>query len=189
MIPESDRPWWSWAPNFPKPAIIAIALAVDLIIGGTWFYGIFMRGEATFSNPSPVGDVIINVNPMANVATALALIQLNLEVIYMILTKRRNLYEKEQAVAKAKAEAEVRAKAEGIAEGKAEGIAQGKAAGIAQGKAAGIAQGKAAAEAAAAARIREWYEAHRHDLANAPPPPYSNGYQNGAGQTDSPSQE
>ena len=157
MNPESDRPWWSWAPNFPKPAIIAIALAVDLIIGGTWFYGIFIRDAATFSNPSPVGDVIINANPMANVATALALIQLNLEVIYMILTKRRNLYEKEQAVAKAKAEAEVRAKAAG--------------------------------EAAAAARIREWYEAHRHDLTNAPPPPYSNGYQNGAGQTDSPSQE
>ena len=166
MIPESDRPWWSWAPNFPKPAIIAIALAVDLIIGGTWFYGIFIRDAATFSSPGPVGDVIINVNPMANVATALALIQLNLEVIYMILTMRRNLYEKEQAVAKAKAEAEVRAKAEGIAEG------------------------KAAAEAAAAARIREWYEAHRHDLTNAPPPPYSNGSWNGAGgRPDSPDQE
>ena len=105
---------------------------------------------------------------MANVATALALIQLNLEVIYMILTKRRNLYEKEQAVAKAKAEAEAAA-----------------AAATARAKAAGIAQGQAEAEA----RIREWYEAHRHDLTNAPPPPYSNGYQNGAGQTDSPSQE
>ena len=158
MNPESDRPWWSWAPNFPKPAIIVLALAVDLIIGGTWFYGIFIRDAATFSNPSPVGDVIINANPMANVVTALALIQLNLEVIYMILTKRRNLYEKEQAEARAKA--------------------------------AGIAEGKAQAEAAAAARIREWYEAHRHDLTNAPPPPYSNGYQNGAGrQTDSPDQE
>ena len=161
MNPESDRPWWSWAPNFPKPAIIAIALAVDLIIGGTWFYGIFIREAATFSSPNPAGDVIINANPMANVATALTLIQLNLEVIYMILTKRRNLYEKEQAVAKAKAEAEVRAKAAGIAQGQAE----------------------------AEARIREWYEAHRHDLTNAPPPPYSNGYQNGAGQTDSPDQE
>ena len=177
MNPESDRPWWSWAPNFPKPAIIVLALAVDLIIGGTWFYGIFIRGDATFSSPSPVGDVIINADPMANVVTALALIQLNLEVIYMILTMRRNLYEKEQAVAKAKAEAEVRAKAEGIAEGKAEGIAQGKAAGIAQG------------QAETEARIREWYEAHRHDLTNAPPPPFSNGSWNGAGQTDSPSQE
>ena len=162
MNPESDRPWWSWAPNFPKPAIIVLALAVDLIIGGTWFYGIFIRDAATFSNPSPVGDVIINANPMANVVTALALIQLNLEVIYMILTMRRNLYEKEQAVAKAKAEAKAEAEV----------------------------RGKAAGEAAAAARIREWYEAHRHDLTNAPPPPYSNGYQNGAGrQTDSPDQE
>ena len=169
MNPESDRPWWSWAPNFPKPAIIVLALAVDLIIGGTWFYGIFIRDAATFSSPSPVGDVIINANPMANVVTALALIQLNLEVIYMILTKRRNLYEKEQAVAKA----EVRAKAAGIAEGKAQAQAEAQA----------------RAEAAAAARIREWYEAHRHDLTNAPPPPFSNGYQNGAGQTDSPSQE
>ena len=165
MIPEPDKPWWSWAPNFPKPAIIAIALAVDLIIGGTWFYGIFIRDAATFSNPSPVGDVIINANPMANVATALTLIQLNLEVIYMILTKRRNLYEKEQA--------EARAKAAGIAEGKA------------QGKAAGIAQGQAEAEA----RIREWYEAHRHDLTNAPPPPYIDGHQNGAGgRPDTPAQ-
>jgi len=169
MNPEPDKPWWSWAPNFPKPAIIAIALAVDLIIGGTWFYGIFIRGEATFSNPSPVGDVIINANPMANVATALALIQLNLEVIYMILTKRRNLYEKEQAVAKAKAEAEAEAEAA-----------------AARAKAAGIAQGQAEAEA----RIREWYETHRHDLTNAPPPPFSNGSWNGAGrQPDSPDQE
>ena len=167
MNPEPDKPWWSWAPNFPKPAIIILALAVDLIIGGTWFYGIFIRDAATFSSPSPAGDVIINANPMANVATALTLIQLNLEVIYMILTKRRNLYEKEQAVAKAKAEAEAEA-----------------AAAAARAKAAGIAQGQAETEA----RIREWYEAHRHDLANAPPPPYSNGYQNGAGQTDSPSQ-
>ena len=41
---------------------------------------------------------------MANLAAVLGLLQLNAEVIYMILTKRRNLWEKEQAVAKAKAE-------------------------------------------------------------------------------------
>ena len=52
------------------------------------------------------------------------------------------------------------------------------------------ARGKAAAEAAAAARIREWYEAHRHDLTNAPPPPYIDEHRNGAGrQPDSPAQE
>ena len=52
------------------------------------------------------------------------------------------------------------------------------------------AQAKAEGEAAAAARIREWYEAHRHDLANAPPPPYIDGHQNGAGgRPDTPAQE
>ena len=51
------------------------------------------------------------------------------------------------------------------------------------------AEAAAQAEAAAAARIREWYEAHRHDLTNAPPPPYIDGHQNGAGgRPDSPAQ-
>ena len=47
-----------------------------------------------------------------------------------------------------------------------------------------VAKAKAEGEAAAAARIREWYEAHRHDLSNAPPPPYINGH-----QPDSPAKE
>ena len=59
----------------------------------------------------------------------------------------------------------------------------------ARAEARGKAAGEAAAEAAAAARIREWYEAHRHDLTNAPPPPYINDHRNGAGQPDSPAQE
>ena len=61
---------------------------------------------------------------------------------------------------------------------------------VAKAKAEAAAQATAAAEAAAAARIREWYEAHRHDLANAPPPPYIDGHQNGAGHPPhSPAQE
>ena len=112
MEPESHRPWWSWAPNFPKPAIIALTVATDLVIGGTWLYGIFFRGDATPYNPSPVLDVIINANPMANLVAALALLQLNAEVIYMILTKRRNYWEKEQAVAKAAEKAAAKAREE-----------------------------------------------------------------------------
>ena len=112
MEPESQRPWWSWAPNFPKPAIIALAVATDLVIGGTWLYGIFFRGDATPYNPSPVLDVIINANPMANLVAVLALLQLNAEVIYMILTKRRNYWEKEQAVAKAAEKAAAKARDE-----------------------------------------------------------------------------
>ena len=119
MEPESHRPWWSWAPNFPKPAIIALAVATDLVIGGTWLYGIFFRGDATPYNPSPVLDVIINANPMANLVAVLALLQLNTEVIYMILTKRRNYWEKEQAVAKAAAKARAEARAETRAEARA----------------------------------------------------------------------
>ena len=84
----------------------------------------------------------------------------------MILTLKANYEEKKEAIAKA----EARGKAEGITEG----IAQGEA------------RGEAAAEAAAAARIQEWYEAHRHDLVNAPPPPYTNGYRNAAGDPPHP---
>ena len=61
---------------------------------------------------------------------------------------------------------------------------------VAKAEARGKAAGEAAAAATAAARIREWYEAHRHDLANAPPPPYIDGHQNGAGRPpDSPAKE
>ena len=155
MEPESQPPWWSWAPNFPKPAIIALAIVVDLVIGGTWLYGIFFRGDATPYNPNYVWDVIINANPMANLATVLGLLQLNAEVIYMFLTKRRNLWEKERAVAKAKAEAEARAKAQAAAQAEAQ------------------AQARAAAVAETRAEARAWFEAWQKDPDQAPPPPWT----------------
>ena len=66
-------------------------------------------------------------------------------------------------------------------EEKKEAVAKAKAEAAAQAKAEGIAQ--------AEARFREWYEAHRHDLTNAPPPPF-NGHQSGDGRLpDSPAQE
>ena len=148
MEPESQRPWWSWAPNFPKPAIIALAIIVNLTIIGAWLYGIFFRGAATPYNPSPALDVIINANPMANLAAVLGLLQLNAEVIYMILTKRRNLWEKEQAVAEAKAKA--------------------KAA-----QAAAEAQARAEAVAKTRAEARDWFEAWQKDPEQAPPPPWA----------------
>ena len=53
-----------------------------------------------------------------------------------------------------------------------------------------VAKAKAEGIAQAEARFREWYETHRHDLTNAPPPPYINDHRNGAGrQPDSPAQE
>lgn len=148
MEPESQTPWWSWAPNFPKPAIIALAVIADLTIGGTWLYGIFFRGTATLYQPNPALDVIINANPMANLATALAIIQLNAEVIYMFLTKRRNQWEKEQAVAQARAEAEAAADQ-------------------------AVAKAEARARAAASAEARAWFEAWQKDPEQAPPPPWA----------------
>ena len=81
---------------------------------------------------------------MANLAAVLGLLQLNAEVIYMILTKRRNLWEKEQAVAKAKAEAK-----------------------------AAQAAAEARAKAEARAEARDWFEAWQKDPEQAPPPPWA----------------
>ena len=171
MEPETPAPWWSWAPRFPKIAIAIAALLYNAVAAGTILWRLNNQENLAFW-PSP-GELLAAVitDSITSNAVALAMfLQLNAELISMILTLKANYEEKKEAVAKAKAEAAAQAKAEGIAEGKA--------------------AGEAAAEAAAAARIREWYEAHRHDLTNAPPPPYIDGHRNGAGrQPDSPAQE
>ena len=185
MEPETPAPWWSWAPRFPKIAIAIAALLYNAVAVGTILWRLNQQENLVFW-PSP-GELLAAVitDSITSNAVALAMfLQLNAELISMILTLKANYEEKKEAVAKAKAEAaaQVKAAAEAAA---AEAEARGKAAGIAQGKAAG----EAAAEAAAAARIREWYEAHRHDLTNAPPPPYIDGHQNGAGgRPDTPAQ-
>ena len=167
MEPETTSPWWSWAPRFPKIAIAIAALLYNAVAVGTILWRLNQQENLVFW-PSP-GELLAAVitDSITSNAVALAMfLQLNAELISMILTLKANYEEKKEAVARAEA--------------------RGKAAGIAQGKAAG----EAAAEAAAAARIREWYEAHRHDLSNAPPPPYIDGHQNGAGRPpNSPAQE
>ena len=186
MEPETPAPWWSWAPRFPKIAIAIAALLYNAVAAGTILWRLNNQENLAFwPRPGELLAAVITDSITSNAVALAMFLQLNAELISMILTLKANYEEKKEAVAKAKAEAAAQAKAEGIAEGKAAGIAQGKAEGIAQGKAAG----EAAAEAAAAARIREWYEAHRHDLTNAPPPPYIDGHQNGAGgRPDSPAQ-
>ena len=174
MEPETPAPWWSWAPRFPKLAIAIAALLYNAVAVGTILWRLNNQENLVFW-PSP-GELLAAVitDSITSNAVALAMfLQLNAELISMILTLKANYEEKKEAVAKAKAEAAAQAKAAA-----AEAEARGKAA------------GEAAAEAAAAARIREWYEAHRHDLTNAPPPPYIDDHRNGAGrQPDSPAQE
>ena len=175
MESETPAPWWSWAPRFPKIAIAIAALLYNAVAAGTILWRLNQQENLAFwPSPGELLNAVITDSITSNAVALAMFLQLNAELISMILTLKANYEEKKEAVAKAKAEAAAQAKAEGIAEGKA----------------AGIAQGEAAAEAAAAARIREWYEAHRHDLSNAPPPPYIDEHRNGSGrQPDSPAQE
>ena len=171
MEPETPAPWWSWAPRFPKIAIAIAALLYDAVAVGTILWRLNNQETLAFwPSPGELLGAVITDSITSNAVALAMFLQLNAELISMILTLKANYEEKKEAVAKAKAEAAAQAKAEGIAEGKA--------------------AGEAAAEAAAAARIREWYEAHRHDLTNAPPPPYIDEHRNGAGRRpDSPDQE
>ena len=166
MEPETPAPWWSWAPRFPKIAIAIAALLYNAVAAGTILWRLNNQETLAFwPSPGELLNAVITDSITSNAVAMAMFLQLNAELIHMILTLKANYEEKKEAEARAEA--------------------RGKAAGIAEGKAAG----EAAAEAAAAARIREWYEAHRHDLTNAPPPPYIDGHQNGAGgRPDTPAQ-
>ena len=112
MEQQQDKPWWTYAPYFPKEAIIILALAADLIIPGTWAVNFFYRADYPTSDLPSILDAIISRNPMANLTAALALLQLNLEVYDMILNRKRVYVEKMEAVAAAEAKTEARVKAE-----------------------------------------------------------------------------
>ena len=170
MEPETPAPWWSWAPRFPKIAIAIAALLYDAVAVGTILWRLNNQENLAFwPSPGELLNAVITDSITSNAVALAMFLQLNAELISMILTLKANYEEKKEAVARA----EARAKAAGIAEGKAVGQAQG------------ITEGQAQAEA----RFREWYEAHRHDLTNAPPPPF-NGHQSGDGRLpDSPAQE
>ena len=174
MEPETPAPWWSWAPRFPKLAIAIAALLYDAVAVGTILWRLNQQENLVFwPGPGELLNAVITDSITSNAVALAMFLQLNAELISMILTLKANYEEKKEAVAKAKAEAAAQTKA---------------AAAAAAAEAA--AQATAAAEAAAAARIREWYEAHRHDLSDVPPPPYIDGHQNGAGgRPDSPPQE
>ena len=170
MEPETPAPWWSWAPRFPKIAIAIAALLYDAVAAGTILWRLNNQETLAFwPSPGELLNAVITDSITSNAVALAMFLQLNAELISMILTLKANYEEKKEAVARAEA--------------------RGKAAGIAEGKAVGQAQGITEGQAQAEARIREWYEAHRHDLTNAPPPPFIDEHRNGAGrQPDSPAQ-
>lgn len=146
MEDKEPRPSWSWAPNMPKPVIFLLTMLVDAICAITWTVYWYAHVEEGLKGWDLFRETFINPSPAPNIATALALIQLNLEVLYMFLTMRRNAFEKQEAVDKAVAEATAKVKAETEAHIKAE--------------------------------VLEWYETHKDNLQEAPPPFSNNG--NGA---------
>lgn len=165
MNEDQKRPWFSWSPNMPKPAILALALLCNLNILGFGYYNAWEEiktaltafpdlagvpaetltqfglasGKLLLTLLAAEAKELMDGPPIARFTGMAVLLQLNLEAIYMLLTMRRNHWEKEQAVAKAKAEA------------KAEGQDQANAA------------------------ARAWYEAWQKNPAAAPPPPFLNG--------------
>lgn len=108
---EQPAPWWSWAPHFPKPAIVAAALIYDLIVVGTILNN--LSGSQTSLDPLllQILDAAITPSITANAIALAMFIQLNGDVVYMILTMKANYEEKREAVAKAKAEAAAEAEA------------------------------------------------------------------------------
>lgn len=114
---EQPAPWWSWAPHFPKPAIVAAALIYDLIVVGTILNN--LSGSQTPLDPLLLQILNAAITPSitANAIALAMFIQLNGDVVYMILTMKANYEEKREAVAKAKAEAvaEARIRAEVMA--------------------------------------------------------------------------
>ena len=144
---EQPAPWWSWAPRFPKPAIVAAALIYDLIVVGTILNN--LSGSQTSLDPLLLQILNAAITPSitANAIALAMFIQLNGDVIYMILTMKANYEEKREAVAKAKAEAAAAAAATATAE----------------------------TEARIKAEVMAWYHAHKDNLQAAPPPFSENG--------------
>lgn len=144
---EQPAPWWSWAPRFPKPAIVAAALIYDLIVVGTILNN--LSGGPVLSEPLLLRILNAAITPSitANAIALAMFIQLNGDVVYMILTKKANYEEKREAVAKAKVEAAAAAAAAAAAE----------------------------TEARIKAEVMAWYHAHKDNLQAAPPPFSENG--------------
>ena len=116
MNEDEKRPWFSWAPNMPRAAILALLADLNFL-GGWWFnQGPPANLSQSLTN---LTDELFAGPPIARFTGMAVLLQLNIDAIYMILTMRRNHWEKEQAVAKAKAEAKAAGQSEANAAARA----------------------------------------------------------------------
>ena len=156
MKPESKRPWYSWAPNMPWPAILGLALLFDLnLLAGVaqaipnlhWWEIHKLCGHPEFWPTLEKEHFAAHFFP--RYAGIVAALQLNTEVPVMILSLKRNWVKNQ--------ESEARGHAQGHAQGKSEGHAEANAA------------------------ARAWFEAHKDQLpANLPAPPFLDDRKNGS---------
>lgn len=146
MNEEQPGNWWSWAPDFPRWAIIGAAIIFDLVAYQT-ITANAAEAKGQFPDLIFIHQAVFTESIIANFLSLAVGLQLNTEVFHMILSMKANW----NAVQKAKAQGEAR------------------------GEARGQAQGEAAAEARIEARIQSWYETHKDQMGPDVPPPPING--------------
>ena len=103
MPEEQPGNWWSWAPRFPKWAIVGAALIFNLVAAETIAINL-ITAETKPDGFLQITALIQTPGIIANFLALIIGIQLNFEVIYMILTKKAN----EAAIQDAKRAVEAR---------------------------------------------------------------------------------
>ena len=114
MPDNTAEPWWSWAPTFPRKAIISAMVGFNLVAAET----IIINLTTAQPPPNSIAEIIATIQTPSVIANFLGLLvgfQLNFEVFHMILSRKANQADVQNA--------EARGKAQGIAKTQAEVMA------------------------------------------------------------------
>ena len=120
MKKENRRPWWTWTPDLPRPAILILALFIDLVILSGLAYTVHNDPFAILplfqdlDNPKlqeEIKNQLFRSHFFPRFIGILTLIQLNTEVPTMILTLARQRRQQEAKKAEGSAEAEAKFRA------------------------------------------------------------------------------
>ena len=120
MKKENPRPWWSWTPDLPRPAILGLALFIDLVVLSGLAYQVQDNPFAVIPmlqdlhNPKLQEEIksqLFDGPFFPRFIGILTLIQLNTEAPTMILTLARHRRQQEAKKAEGNAEAEAKFRA------------------------------------------------------------------------------
>ena len=118
MKPENKRPWFSWAPHMPWPAILGLALLfnLNLLTGAAqkietleWWQILSLFRHPEFW--TTLKEEHFNAHYFPRYAGLIAGLQLNSEVLHMILSMKRNWVKNQESEAKGEAKANAQARA------------------------------------------------------------------------------